>query len=77
MSGYASTIPNACVMRPPSPVRGGKRPLRLTPLVLLDRLAALVPPPRSHRHRYFGLFARTAAHRTFPRRPRTAEADRK
>ena len=27
----------------------------LTPLELLDRLAALVPPPRIHRHRYFGV----------------------
>jgi len=32
-------------------------PLRLTPLQLLDRLAALVPPPRVHRHCYFGVLA--------------------
>jgi hypothetical protein len=33
----------------PSP--SGTGPLRLTPLELLDRLAALVPPPRVHHHR--------------------------
>ena len=31
--------------------------LHLTPLELIARLAALVPPPRSHRHRYYGVFA--------------------
>ena len=35
----------------------GSHPLILTPLELLDRLAALVPPPRVHRHRYFGVLA--------------------
>jgi len=39
---------------------GGTDPLRLTPLQLLDRLAALVPPPRVHRHRYFGVLAPNA-----------------
>jgi hypothetical protein len=34
---------------------GGNGPQRLTPLELLDRLATLVPPPRLHRHRYFGV----------------------
>jgi hypothetical protein len=29
----------------------------LTPLELRDRLAALVPPPRVHRYRYFGVLA--------------------
>ena len=29
--------------------------LMLTPMQLLDRLAALIPPPRKHRHRYFGV----------------------
>ncbi|MDP1346729.1 transposase, partial [Klebsiella pneumoniae] len=24
---------------------------------LIDRIAALVPPPRTHRHRYFGVLA--------------------
>ncbi len=31
--------------------------LLTTPMQLLDRLAALVPPPRRHRHRYFGVLA--------------------
>ena len=31
--------------------------LTLTPLELIDRIAALVPPPRTHRHRYFGALA--------------------
>ena len=31
--------------------------LRLTPLELIARIAALVPPPRTHRHRYFGVLA--------------------
>ena len=36
---------------------GGGGPLLLTPLELIDRLAALLPPPRIHRHRYFGVLA--------------------
>jgi hypothetical protein len=39
------------------PGSGGNGPLLLTPLKLLDRLAALVPPPRIHRHRYYGVLA--------------------
>ena len=31
--------------------------LTLTPLELIDRIAALMPPPRTHRHRYFGVLA--------------------
>jgi hypothetical protein len=31
--------------------------LVLTPLELIDRIAALVPPARIHRHRYFGVLA--------------------
>jgi len=42
---------------PPKPGPGGSGPQCLTPLELLDRLAALVPPPRLHRHRYFGVLA--------------------
>jgi hypothetical protein len=37
----------------PKPGPGGSGPQLLTPLELLDRIAALVPPPRIHRHRYF------------------------
>jgi hypothetical protein len=43
---------------------GGGGPLLLTPLQLLDRLAALVPPPRAHRHRTFGVLAPNAPLRT-------------
>jgi hypothetical protein len=39
------------------PGPGGSLTLRLTPLELLERLAALIPPPRRHRHRYFGVLA--------------------
>ena len=31
--------------------------VELSPLEFLDRLADLVPPPRTHRHRYHGVFA--------------------
>jgi hypothetical protein len=31
--------------------------LSLTPLELIDRLTALIPPPRLHRHRYHGVLA--------------------
>lgn len=38
--------------------RGGKvADISLTPLELIDRIAALVPPPRTHRHRYYGVLA--------------------
>ena len=43
-------------MRAPSPVRAGAARCS-SPLELIDRIAALVPPPRIHRHRYFGLLA--------------------
>lgn len=36
---------------------GGDVSLLLTPMQLLDRLAALIPPPRRHRHRYIGVLA--------------------
>ena len=43
---------------PTSDKRGAKADeLTLTPLELIDRIAALVPPPRTHRHRYFGVLA--------------------
>jgi hypothetical protein len=35
----------------------GVNEITLTPLELIDRIAALVPPPRTHRHRYFGVLA--------------------
>ena len=41
---------------PTSDKRGAKvDELHLTALELIDRIAALVPPPRTHRHRYFGV----------------------
>ena len=43
------------------PGPGGGVSLLLTPLELIDRLAALIPPPRRHRHRYFGVLAPNAA----------------
>ncbi len=46
------------------PGPGGNGPLLLTPLERLDRLAALVPPPRIHRHRYFGVLAPNSPLRT-------------
>ena len=43
---------------PTSDKRGTKVDgLHLTPLELIDRIAALVPPLRTHRHRYFGVLA--------------------
>ena len=43
---------------PSSDKRGAKADeLTLSPLELIDRIAALVPPPRTHRHRYYGVLA--------------------
>ena len=39
-------------------------PFALDRLRELDRLAALVPPPRLHRHRYFGVLAPNSPLRT-------------
>jgi len=36
---------------------GASGVVELTPFEFLDRLAALIPPPRKHRHRYHGVFA--------------------
>ena len=55
---------------------GCSGPQVLTPLELLDRIVALVPPPCVYRHRYSGVLTRTAAYRKFPWRPRTAGAGR-
>ncbi len=45
---------------PPGDVHGRDHIL-LSPLELLDRLAFFIPPPRRHRHTYYGLFAPNAA----------------
>lgn len=44
----------------PKPQRDGATALTLTPLELIDHLAALIPPPRRHRHRYHGVLAPNA-----------------
>ncbi len=36
---------------------GANGVVEFTPFEFLDRLANLVPPPRKHRHRYYGVFA--------------------
>jgi len=41
----------------PQPGPRGETVLLLTPLEFLDRIAQLIPPPRRHRHRYFGVLA--------------------
>jgi hypothetical protein len=40
-----------------NPLANGQAQLKLTSLELIDKLAALIPPPRVHRHRYYGLLA--------------------
>jgi len=42
------------------PGPGGSVSLLLAPLELIERLAALIPPPRRHRHRYYGALAPNA-----------------
>jgi len=44
------------VYRLPEPQRDGRTALSLTPLGFIDHLAALIPPPRLHRHCYQNLF---------------------
>ena len=41
----------------PKPRPDGRTTLILTPLEFIQRLAALVSPPRAHRHRYRGVLA--------------------
>ncbi len=48
----------------PKPRPDGPRDLVLTPLELIDKIAALVPRPRTHRHRYYGVLAPNAPLRT-------------
>ncbi len=48
----------------PRPRPDGPRDLVLTPLELIDKIAALVPRPRTHRHRYYGVLAPNASLRT-------------
>jgi hypothetical protein len=44
----------------PKPGPDGRTQLILSPLQLLKRIAALVPPPRQHRHRYYGVLVPNA-----------------
>ena len=43
--------------RLPKPGPDGRTQIILSPLELIGRIAALVPPPRQHRHRYYGVLA--------------------
>jgi len=45
----------------PKPGPDGRTQLILSPLELIERIAALVPPPRVHRHRYYGVLAPNAS----------------
>ena len=51
------------VYRFPKPQPDATTQVRLTPLELIERLAALIPPPRQHRHRYHGVLAPNAPQR--------------
>jgi hypothetical protein len=48
----------------PKPRPDGQTELVLTPLELIDKLVALIPPPRVHRHRYHGVLAPNSPVRT-------------
>ena len=43
--------------RLPKPCHTGKISIQLTPVEFIDKIAALIPPPRRHRHHYHGAFA--------------------
>ncbi|WP_299161740.1 transposase [Accumulibacter sp.] len=63
------------------PGPGGSVSLMLTPLDLIERLAALILPPRRHRHLYYGVLAPNASlkaearFRRSSRRPNTGVFD--
>ena len=56
--------PEHLVYESVKPGPGGSVSLLPTPMQLLDRLAALIPPPRRHRHRYYGVLAPNSPLRT-------------
>ena len=67
---------------PTSDRRGAKvDELHLKPLELIERIAARVPPPRRHRHRYFGVLAPSSPLRAAavafatPAQPATTQTD--
>ncbi len=43
--------------RLPKPCHTGKQFIQLDPVEFIDKIAALIPPPRRHRHHYHGSFA--------------------
>jgi hypothetical protein len=45
------------IYRLPKPCHTGKTWIQLDPLEFLDKIAALIPPARRHRHHYHGAFA--------------------
>ncbi len=59
LAGVASLAsPDARLLyRLPKPTPDGRTEIVLSPLQLLERLVAFVPPPRMHRHRYHGVLA--------------------
>lgn len=58
----------------PRPTADGRTELRLQPVALLRRLAALLPAPFTHLVRYHGVFANRSKHRPLLPRPPTAES---
>jgi len=59
LAGVASLAsPDARLLyRFPKPTPDGRTEIVLSPLQLLERLVAFVPPPRMHRHRHHGVLA--------------------
>jgi hypothetical protein len=49
--------PQRLIYRLPKPGPDGRTQIILFPLELISRIAALVPPPRQYRHRYYGVLA--------------------
>ncbi len=61
---YRSAKQHSEPVSKPHNKRGAKvDEITLTPPELIERIAALVPPPRTHRHRYFGVLAANSPHR--------------
>jgi Putative transposase len=57
------------IYRLPKPCHTGKRFIQLDPIEFIDKIAALIPPARRHRHHYHGAFAPNS-----PLRPSITEA---
>ena len=80
---YRSAKQHSEPVSKPHNKRGAKvDELPRTPLELIERIAALVPPPRTHRHRYFGVLAPNSPLRAAvtamaaaPAQPTTAQAE--